>query len=70
MDREDGWARRGMHLRRVTVTGSRVRALMGADNALDHWLFLPRAVVSSAGHCTMLVDIIEEHVLLVTVFGG
>lgn len=59
-----------MQLRGVTVTGSRVRVLMGADIALSHWLFLPGVVVYSAGHWIMPVDITKEHVLLALAFSG
>lgn len=51
-ERADSWARRGMRLRGVTVSGSRVRALMGADFTLGHWLFLSGPLASSAGHWT------------------
>lgn len=57
-----------MQLRGVTVTGSRVRVLMGADVALGRWLFLPGAVVYSAGHWIMPIDMTKEHVLLVLAF--
>lgn len=70
VERADDWAKRGMPLRGVTVTGSRVRALSGANIALGHWPFLSGAVMTSAGHWSVPVDTIGGHVLLVLAFRG